>query len=81
MNKNLFAILLILNIISCIIAACWVFHDHTYEPLLAFIVSLAGLAALYYNSPAQQTAKNSQHIKNISNSGDIHQAGRDIKLG
>lgn len=81
MNKSLFAILLTLNIIACIIAALWVVHDPNYEPSLAFIVSLAGLAALYHNSPAKKTVKNHQHMEKVTNTGNIHQAGRDIKLG
>ena len=78
MNWNLFAILLILNIIACAIAALWVIHDNTYEPWLALVLSLAGLAALYYNSPAKKVIKSHQHIEKVKNSGSINQAGRDI---
>ncbi len=78
MNKSLFILLLVFNVIALFISVLWVLKESKYEAYLAVIGSLAGLAGLYHNNPHRKVVKNLQHIEKVKNSGSINQAGRDI---
>jgi len=79
MAKGLFISLFLLNMIALLISIMWAINEKTYETYLALVVSLAGLITLVYSNPYTKRAnKVNQGMKNISNSGEMNQAGRDI---